>query len=161
MRKLSKLMISVVGGLAFLMPNTALRAQTFPKVYVYGESDDADNISCSASHKSAVATVQAALRSNGIEITYNAKDDSYMQAYINVTVVKPSGICAVSWSIKFQNYQYILDEFSKKFIFADVVYCSKSGILTGSPSQVYSDLLLSVRDKTNECVSRYYEKIKE
>jgi hypothetical protein len=159
MRKLNKLMISVIGGLAFLMPNTALRAQTFPKVYVYGESDDADNISCSASHKSAVSAVQAALRSNGVDITYNQSDFPYMQAYVNVTAVKPADICAVSWSIRFKNNQFLFDEFAKKDIFASVVYCSNGGIITGSNSHIYSSILNNMRDATNECVSTYYETI--
>ena len=161
MKELNKLIISVVGGLALLMPSTASLAQTFPKVYVYGEADDADNVSCSATHKSAVATVQAALRSNGIEVEYNDAAYPYMSAYVNVTVVKPANICAVSWEINFQNFQSIDDEFLQRPFFTKIVYCDKSGIFTGSASEVYSNLLLSFRDKTNECVSSYYEKIKK
>ena len=161
MGKLNKLIISIVAGLAFLMPSTALRAQTFPKVYVFGESDDADNVSCSATHKSAIATVQAALRSNNIEIEYSSDAYSYMQAYVNVVVVKPSNICAISWSFSLQNNQYIEDQFLKKSLFTKIVYCTKGGIFTGSASQVYSDLLLVMKDMTNECVSSYYENIKK
>ena len=161
LNKLNKLIISVIGGFALLMPNTALRAQTFPKVYVFGESDDADNFSCSETHKSTVATVQAALRSNNIEIEYDTDAYSYMAAYVNLTVVKPSNICVVNWSLILQNYQYIEDEFLQKSLFLKVVYCDIGGIFTGSASEVYSDLLLAMKDATNQCVSKYYEKIKE
>lgn len=160
MRKLNKLIISVVGGLALLMPNTILQAQTFPKVYVFSEDDEADNISCSVSHKSAVSTVQAALRNNGIQIEYSS-DDSVMRAYVNVGAINLSNGCAVNWSLIFQNYQYVDDEFLKRPFFATIVYCKKGGILTGSASEVYSGLLLYFRDKTNECVSEYYENIKK
>ena len=83
-----------------------------------------------------------------------------MAAYVNITVVKPANICAVSWSISFQNFQSIDDEFLQRPFFTKIVYCENSGILTGSASEVYSGLLLAFRDKTNECVSEYYEKIK-
>lgn len=160
MRKLNKLIISVVGGLALLMPSTTVRAQTFPKVYVFSEADDADNISCSALNRSAVAAVQAALRNNGVEIEYRSDVYPAMRAYVNVTVVKPSNICAVSWSLSFQNNQDIEDEFLGRPFFAKIVYCRKGGIFTGSESYVYSNVLLEMKDATNACVSKYYEDIK-
>jgi hypothetical protein len=161
MGKLNKLIILIVGCLAFLIPHTALRAQTFPKVYVYGENDDADNISCSASHKSAVAAVQAALRGNNIEIEYSDSANSNIKAYVNIVVVKPSNICSAFFSLKLQHYQYIEYDYNKKVFFATVLHCDKGSIVTGSASHVYSSILLGMKDMTNECISTYYENMKE
>lgn len=154
-----KVFLSFITGVTFLIQPTLLEAQTFPDVYVFSEKDDAENTACSASQASAVAAVQAALRSNNIRVENSEKAYSYMQAYVTVNAIKLSNICAATFDLKLQNYQKVKDEYTQKDIFTTVLYCKKSSIVTGATSYIYTTMLDSYKDMTNQCISEYYEQI--
>lgn len=154
-----RVFLPFITGATFLIQPTVSQAQTFPKVFVYSEKDDADNTACSASHSSAVAAVQAALRSSNIGVETTAETLSYMQAYVTVTVVKLSNICAATFNLKFQNYQKIVDQYTQKEIYLTVVHCEKSSIVTGGTSYLYTTMLNSYKDMANQCISQYYKQI--
>ncbi len=155
MRILIKSSKFIASLLLVICANSAARAQNLPPVYVFGEADSAENRLCSASHDTAIATVQAALRANNVRVVNKDKSMTAISAYVNVNAIKIASHCAIHISLELKNFQFVEDEFLKKIIFASVTYCTKGYTVTGMPYSIYSALLDNLKDMTNQCVSKY------
>ncbi|MEQ1782254.1 MAG: hypothetical protein ABMA14_12895 [Hyphomonadaceae bacterium] len=144
------LRVLMVAALA-LSPMGAAYGQGLSNAYVFGEADDSDNTSCRAEHRSAVASVEAALRYNGIKIS---DDTANTTVYVNLAAVQlSSGICAIALELRFTEYAFLSNLTVVQPQVMNVLLCNKHGVLTGSPTGIQSRVNDMLRDAVDRCIS--------
>jgi hypothetical protein len=126
-------------------------SQPFPRAYVFTEKQDAKDTSCQLRREAAVAAVESVLRSNRVELVPRLV--GAVKVYVNFTSVTTGNGCAVSYEVTFKDYQIVPLTGTGKAFHADVVYCTRAGVMSGPPYDLQHRLLGSYRQLTEECLS--------
>lgn len=151
-------MRSVAVAIGLLLATPAY-AQKIPPIFVDSYSDKETHKACQVSHDATKDAVRAALRYNGVPA---GTSDQYIAEtalgiVVGVLPLELSGVCAVKYDLRLQEWKRVFSAIEKKSLLAEVTYCTRGGVLSGPTYDLQSRLSATMKDLVDACISGYEE----
>lgn len=124
-----KLIVLFGCAAAIAQPVAAQSVPTPLKVLI--EDADEDSHACGVTDELMAASLRSALRYNRIA-EYKGDELGHSLAYLSVTTMQANGLCISNVDFAIKKYAYADAPGMDQRVYADVVYCNKGSMLSGS-----------------------------
>ncbi|QZH75790.1 MAG: hypothetical protein JY451_04155 [Erythrobacter sp.] len=154
----------VAGGLLAAAPALAQKAAAYPPVYVLGEEDDADLLSCGTSYGQVLRAASNAFTAAGVPIGTEqmALDQQALTFYINLNIApivfddgEDAGSCYGAVNVRLSSYAFLTEPVTGTSRFATLAFCMDGFSFTLTRSSLRRSVDQQVTEKVQACLAEW------
>ncbi len=154
----------MAGGLLAAQPALAQKAQAYPAVFVLGEEDDAELLSCGTSYAQVMRTASDAFSAAGAPVGTEqmALEQQALTFYINLNIApivfddgEDTGSCYGAVNVRLSSYSFVAEPVTGTSRFATLAFCMDGFTFTLTRSSLRRSVDQQVIEKVQGCLNEW------